>query len=921
MNKNYNLKLDLQFRCNNSTMKFNQFDNNTSDFFMRITNAGKLVDIEKALVVLAIIKPSGKVSSQFVVVENGLVYADLKPSMKDETGTYTAKAMLILEDERVVNDVISYEVEEDKIFSLLNDTVEAAEEFTLLTDMLNRLSTIEINEANRENNFNNIKEQFEIIKNNHNELVTTQTDEKVIELLDPVIEQVDTKIDEVDNKISEVNDFVKTKEIEINENLDENTKKINDKIIDIDYKTLVSTNKVDVAISKIPPKSELIGPQGPQGVQGPKGDKGDIGPQGPAGTVDTSDFYNKEEIDAKIKDLQNSQGSSSVIVKDIFANNELPRVYMTSDRLGLLATKQDAEAFCECEIKINNQTIKCYATGKVQGTTSATFPAKNFTFKFYSDKECSIKQKINVGWGEQYKYCFKKNWVDTTHTRNLAGARIAYDMVESRPASEFKTNLQTSPRNGAVDGFPCKLYINGEFWGLYTWNIPKDDWMFNMNSDNPNHMVLCAERNNDGNMGVTYSTQFRKLWNGVDGNEWSVEVGTLTDSLKNSFNNAINFVMTASDEEFKANISNHFDLYSLLDYYLFSYLTCHYDGLGKNMLMATYDGVHWGACLYDMDSIFGATYNGASFMVSNRPCPSGYQETNSLLWQRIEKCFINELKERYFELRKGALSLGNIITHAEEIYDLVSDRVFDDDKAKWTGLPSQSTNTITRFRNYMRDRAKYVDKCIDDLVEPIECTGIKLSSNSLTFTNLESQRLTYTLTPSDTTQEVDWKVSPTGIVSVKNGVITPITRGECILTVSCGKQSDTCDIIVDCDIISDIEGYRKIVFDGSENWTVVWWNSYNDQPHGIFELDVDDYVDSTLDFPTGDRISPTFLCYTFDPITQSEMYNTPQEGICGTVYAGNKLITISTLNVPKGNVASLKEYLNQNNLVVYFKIK
>ena len=149
MNKKYNLKLDLQFRCNNSIMKFNQFDNNTSDFFMRITNGGNLVDIEKAIVVLATIKPSGKVASQFVEIENGLVYADLKPNMRDEIGTYTAKAMLILEDERVVTDVISYEVEEDKIFSLLNDTVGTSEEFTLLTDMLSRLSTIEISEEQR----------------------------------------------------------------------------------------------------------------------------------------------------------------------------------------------------------------------------------------------------------------------------------------------------------------------------------------------------------------------------------------------------------------------------------------------------------------------------------------------------------------------------------------------------------------------------------------------------------------------------------------------------------------------------------------------------------------------------------------------------------------------------------------------------
>lgn len=149
MDKRYNLKLDLQFKCNNSIIKFNQFDNNTSDFFMRITNGGNLVDIEKAIVVLAVIKPSGKVDSQFVEVENGLVYADLKPNMRDEIGIYTAQAMLILEDERVVTDAISYEVEEDKIFSLLNDTVEATEEFTLLTDMLSRLSNIEQQEEQR----------------------------------------------------------------------------------------------------------------------------------------------------------------------------------------------------------------------------------------------------------------------------------------------------------------------------------------------------------------------------------------------------------------------------------------------------------------------------------------------------------------------------------------------------------------------------------------------------------------------------------------------------------------------------------------------------------------------------------------------------------------------------------------------------
>ena len=150
MNKEYKIKLDLNKKLYNKKMAFNQFDENVNDFYIEITKNNEIVkDLDKAIVVLAVIKPNKEVDSQFVEVENGVVYANLKPNMKDEIGTYTAQAMLILEDERVVTDSISYEVEEDKIFSLLNDTVETTEEFTLLTDMLSRLSNIETNEEQR----------------------------------------------------------------------------------------------------------------------------------------------------------------------------------------------------------------------------------------------------------------------------------------------------------------------------------------------------------------------------------------------------------------------------------------------------------------------------------------------------------------------------------------------------------------------------------------------------------------------------------------------------------------------------------------------------------------------------------------------------------------------------------------------------
>lgn len=445
----------------------------------------------------------------------------------------------------------------------------------------------------------------------------------------------------------------------------------------------------------------------------------------------------------------------------------------------------------------NTAKFSSFVKLKCQGNSSMSYAKKNFTVTMYSDEARATKLKKDFkGWGAQSKFCLKANYVDTTHTRNISGARIAYDMVQSRPDSPFKQQLLQCPRNGAVDGFPIKLYFNGEFHGIYTWNIPKDNWMFNMDKSNSNHVVLCAEKNTDGNSSLINSCQFRQLWTNGDGNDWSVEVGTYSQNMVDSFNRCINFVMTATDQEFHDNIGEYFDLYSLLDYYCFSYFCCHLDGLAKNILMATYDGVVWGACLYDMDSIYGVNFNGKNYVATDFQCPEQYQEQFSLLWQRIEACFGAELYARYLELRQGALSLSNIVKHVEEIYDVIPDRVFKDEVEKWPSLPNVSTNTMTRFRNYMRDRAVYVDAQMEEIGTRVPCTGVVLSADTLSFTTTDTQTLSVVISPENCTEAVTWSVSPAGIATVDNGVVAPIANGSCTITATCGSYSDTCAVTV-----------------------------------------------------------------------------------------------------------------------------
>lgn len=511
---------------------------------------------------------------------------------------------------------------------------------------------------------------------------------------------------------------------------------------------------------------------------------------------------------AQYKDIANKIESGNIGINIEPLDNDIPKVFFYGD----ISTMSKATSVdLNFEYKSKTATYKGVATTKWQGSSSLSFPKKNYTIKLFTDSTKSKKLKLNMkNWGKQSKFCLKANWIDTLHIRNISGARIAYDMIKSRSDfSSLPTELQQAPRCGVIDGFPIKVYMNGELIGLYTWNIPKDKWCSNMDDTNPNHAFLMAEKNNGGVLTDNHilacefranATIFADTSNAqYPDYDWVVEGpgDDVSVDIRTSFNNLINCVKDTDDATFKSTISNYLDLTSAFDYYCFAYLVCHYDGLGKNLGMATYDGTKWFCTLYDMDSIYGAKIDGSGYLETNRKCPEQYQETNSLLWQRIEKCFGQELYTRYKELRQGALSLGNIFTHVEEIYDSIPDRLYTEDREKWTSIPSVDTNTIKRMRDYMVARATYVDGEMKVIGTPkVACTNITLNTTALSFTTTAAQTLTATLTPTNTTDIVSWSVSPGGICTINNGVVKPIKNGECVVTATCGSKSATCNVTV-----------------------------------------------------------------------------------------------------------------------------
>lgn len=389
------------------------------------------------------------------------------------------------------------------------------------------------------------------------------------------------------------------------------------------------------------------------------------------------------------------------------AYQDIPRVDITGDMTGISREniKNVAISYTSASTSFSS-----YATIKWQGRSSVTqgYPKYNYAIKLFEDEEHTIKDKHQFKtWLSSNNYCLKANWVDSTHARNIVNARLA--------ASIQKELLPTGV-SGLVDGFPIHVYLNGEDLGIYTWNIPKKGWTFNMDSDNPNHIIFGGEQQKGACLFQTLSTS---------DSDWELVYPDVSDTARDKLNRLITFVKDSSVEEFKANFNDYLNLDSLLNYYVFAHIIAHTDGYAKNMLLVTFDGNVWYTSLYDMDSTWGLRWTGNKIIgadvLYNPQNTEGALYSTSLLWNKFEKAFGNEIYERYIELRNNELTDEKIIAAYEYFIDGISQDLYDLDEKVWENksskypyIPSRNYR-LDQIKKFMQDRQPYTDAWMEGL--------------------------------------------------------------------------------------------------------------------------------------------------------------------------------------------------------------
>lgn len=469
-----------------------------------------------------------------------------------------------------------------------------------------------------------------------------------------------------------------------------------------------------------------------------------------------------------------------------------PRVYID----GVIPTTKD-NVLAEMRVESSLLNFHAYIKIKCQGSSSMTYPKKNYTVTLYKDEARTIPLYITIpGWKHaSNKYVLKANWVDPTHARNIITARLWSEVVASRPDYDsLPAEMRNSPNNGAIDGFPIIVTTNGTYQGIYTWNIGKEDWLWGMDENNPKHILLCGETNTAGTGTDISATNFREPWSGVHEDDWSVEVGENSEAVKDALN-ALTACLNLPEPQSKAQLDDYLDVQSAIDYDLLMCADRGVDSVARNMLLGTFNLKKWICGMYDLDSTWGQSVAGPQDP-NDKHLGQHYNEQHSLLWERIEKFYAARLKERGRALRKTVLSYANIMGKFERFMDIIGGDAYADDSVTYPTIPSAEVYDIWQLRNFVRDRLVYFDTWLDGLPEIVLCEGITLDKTALNITGNNAVTIKATLAPVDCNDEIIWRSSNPAVVTVIGGVVTPVSDGSATITATCGSFVQTCSVVV-----------------------------------------------------------------------------------------------------------------------------
>ena len=399
---------------------------------------------------------------------------------------------------------------------------------------------------------------------------------------------------------------------------------------------------------------------------------------------------------------------------------------------GLAKTKTDDK---KCILQYwdkDGNYFKKYIILNAQGSSSMAYIEKNQGIDLFNDAECTEScEVIFDNWVAQDSFHLKCYYIDVFR----GVTNMAYDFCEeviqflncrnnrvildnsSITASNSTGNFDVDFGDGALchpDGFPFEMYVNGEYYGLFAWNLKKHRKNYSMNKKDYTAALLDGVLDNKTFFGGEIDWTAFELRNPkdlvtMDGREYDADTNCneLIDSTSFAYDaNNSTHVKTAqikalverqaqavplieaesNNERAKAIFEQYYDMTPMAAYFIVSNVLFHYDGFRKNWLWTIYDQITSPA-FYDMDSIFGRHWNGTQVVENSETTIIGVG--NGLPTKQLVRLYKNELDAIYKSMRDAnIISTTNLMRYVNDWMERVGLDAYKHNIETWSSIPS-----------------------------------------------------------------------------------------------------------------------------------------------------------------------------------------------------------------------------------------
>ena len=427
----------------------------------------------------------------------------------------------------------------------------------------------------------------------------------------------------------------------------------------------------------------------------------------------------------------------------------------------------------------------------VQGTSSLTYPVKNYKFKFNSiitysaDSSTSSVFALDSDQMAVNCFCIKADYAESSGTHNTGIAyiinKLLVDIGIKTPPQVSNSQVRTT-----VYGFPiCVFHKDTEsstlkFWGKYNFNNDKstqetfgfsgNDECWEFLNNNTNNVVFKTSDYDsvDSSNNYIWLSDFEARYIGDSTLETAFASGTKPTNLKR----VTDWIASTNGDssKFKNEVSHYFVLDNLLAYYVLTELFGMTDQRAKNMFLTHYSGdvdsdgnYLWRFIFYDNDTCLGIDNTGHNIHGYNIEYHD-YYNTNmpvwddfgsSVLWNNVEAAYQTEIAAMY-KLIRTKLNYNTVISvFNTRQSDRWCESIYNEDQHTKYILPYLNNNQDYLYENqgsradhrkwWVYNRFKYMDSkyVAGDFLSDIASMRIYTPSGTLAVTPSAN----YTITP------------------------------------------------------------------------------------------------------------------------------------------------------------------------------